>query len=144
MLADDGQGGRRESIYAVHGAGKAEKMIDWLQLVMAATDGGSAPESPWRQMIMLFVIVGLMFYLIILRPQKREQQAKQKMLETVEKGDRVVTIGGIHGVVAGVDQNRNTVSVDAGKNVKLEFSRQAISSIEKKSRKSASETAKEK
>lgn len=107
-------------------------MIDWLQLAMAAGGEGGAPRYPMQQTIMMLVILGLLFYLIILRPQKREQEQKRRLVESAEKGDRIVTIGGIHGVVSGVDQTRNTVTVDVGKNVKIEFSKQAISSIEKK------------
>lgn len=115
-------------------------MADWLQVIMAAAP--DKPESPMPQFMMLFVMIILAFYFIILRPQKREQQQKQQMVNLLEKGDRVVTIGGIHGVVAGVDQNKNTVHVEIGKNVKIEFSRNAISSVEKKGKKSAEQSDK--
>jgi len=96
------------------------------------------------QLLMLFVMIGLAFYFIIFRPQKREQASKEKMLASVEKGDRVVTIGGIHGTVVGVDETRKTVFVDVGKNVRIEFSRNAVSSVEKKGKKGAEEPPKEK
>jgi preprotein translocase subunit YajC len=118
-------------------------MIDWLQLVLAANTEGQ-PRAPIQEMIWLFVLIGLAFYFIIIRPQKREQAEKQKLLSTVEKGDRVVTIGGIHGTVASVDQQRETVLVDVGKNVRIDFSRQAIARIEKKGRKSDGEGGKQK
>lgn len=111
--------------------------MDWMQMIMAAAPQADKPKSPMESFIMLFVMIILAFYFIILRPQKREQQQKQQMLNTVEKGDRIVTIGGIHGVVAGVDQTKNTVHVDIGKKVNIEFSRNAISTVEKKNRKSA-------
>lgn len=117
-------------------------MIDWLQIVMAAGTDGTAPKYPMNSTIMMFVILIVLFYLIILRPQKREQDAKRQLVESAEKGDRIVTIGGIHGTVTGVDQTRNTVTVDVGKNVKIEFSRQAVSSIEKKKKKPSSEGTK--
>jgi len=94
--------------------------------------GGEPPRQPLFEMLWLIAIIGLAFYFIIIRPQKREQVQKQQMLASLQKGDRVVTIGGIHGTVAGIDQNRNTVTIDVGKNVKIEFSRSAISTVEKK------------
>ncbi|KPL12968.1 hypothetical protein AMJ85_00745 [candidate division BRC1 bacterium SM23_51] len=112
-----------------------------MQMVLAAAGEGS-PRAPMEGFIWLIVIMVLAFYFIIIRPQKREQQEKQKMVASVSKGDRVVTIGGIHGTVAGVDQTRNTVSVDVGKNVKIEFSRNAVSSVEKKGKKAGPENSK--
>ena len=116
-------------------------MVDWIQIVMAPAGGEPAPSYPLQQTIMMFLIIGVLFWLIILRPQKREQESKRRLVESAEKGDRVVTIGGIHGTVVGADTQHNTVTVDVGKNVKIEFSRQAISSIEKK-KKSSPDTAK--
>lgn len=112
-------------------------MADLIQILIAAAPADRPPEAPMKQLIMLFVIIGLLFYFLIIRPQKREQAQKQRMIASLEKGDRVVTIGGIHGTVAGIDQNRNTVTIDVGKNVKIEFSRNAISSVEKKGKKQA-------
>lgn len=117
--------------------------MDWMQMVLMAGEEGSRPRAPLEQFIWLFVIIGLAFYFILIRPQKREQAEKQKMIAAVAKGDRVVTIGGIHGTVAGVDQTHNTVSVDIGKNVKIEISRSAVSSIEKKGKKAGAEGSKE-
>jgi preprotein translocase subunit YajC len=117
-------------------------MFDWMQIVAAAAPSGQRPSEPWGQFLWLIVFVGLAFYFIIIRPQRREQQQKEQMVQQIEKGDRVVTIGGIHGVVSGVDQNRNTVSVDVGKKTNIEFSRNAISTVEKKGKKSAESTEK--
>jgi preprotein translocase subunit YajC len=118
-------------------------MTDWVQMILAA-EADKAPQAPMTQFIWLFVLIGLAFYFIIFRPQKREQVEKEKMLATVEKGDRVVTIGGIHGTVAGVDTTNKTVTVNVGKGVLIEFSRNAVASIERKGKKAAEETPKEK
>jgi preprotein translocase subunit YajC len=118
-------------------------MTQWAEMILAAgTD--KAPEAPMTQFIWLFALIGLAFYFIIFRPQRREQVQKEKMLSTVEKGDRIVTIGGIHGTVAGVDTTNKTVSVNVGKGVVIEFSRNAIATIEKKGKKAAEEAPKEK
>ena len=73
------------------------------------------------------VAIIAIFYFLILRPQKKKQQETQKMLSALRKGDRVVTIGGIHGIIQSVRENTIIVKVDD--NVKLEFNRGAISTV---------------
>jgi len=74
----------------------------------------------------LIAIVAI-FYFLILRPQKKRQQETQKMLSALRKGDRIVTIGGIHGIIQSVRESTVIVKVD--ENVKLEFNRAAISGV---------------
>jgi preprotein translocase subunit YajC len=100
-----------------------------LALVAAAQQGSGQNMS---LVIMMFGTIALAFYFIIIRPQKREQRQRQVMLDAVKKGDKVVTIGGIHGVVVDVDQNAGVVTVEVAKNVKLNFTKSAISNITKK------------
>ncbi len=83
-------------------------------------------------MIMMFGTIALAFYFIIIRPQKREQRQRQVMLESVKKGDKVVTVGGIHGVVVDVDSNASIVTVEVAKNVRLNFTKSSVSNITKK------------
>ncbi|MCL2319856.1 MAG: preprotein translocase subunit YajC [Treponema sp.] len=73
------------------------------------------------------VAIIAIFYFLILRPQNKKQKDTQKMLAALKKGDRVVTIGGIHGVIQSVKESTVIVKVDD--NVKLELSRSAISSV---------------
>ena len=94
-----------------------------------ATPQGAGPGANPLGMIAPLLIIVVLFYFMILRPQKREQQKQVQMRESVKKGDRVVSIGGIHGVVTGVDTTNNTVSVQVDKNVKIDFSRNAISTV---------------
>ena len=48
-----------------------------------------------------FILILAIMYFLMIRPQAKRQKEKQKMLEALKKGDRVVTIGGIHGIVSG-------------------------------------------
>jgi len=100
-------------------------------LVMAAAAQQDSGQS-MTLMIMMFGTIALAFYFIIIRPQKREQRQRQLMLESVKKGDKVVTIGGIHGVVVDVDTNASVVTVEVAKNVRLNFTKSSVSSISKK------------
>jgi preprotein translocase subunit YajC len=77
---------------------------------------------------MFALIIGI-FYFLILRPQQKRQKDRQKLLDAVKKGDKVVTAGGLHGTVAGLDDK--TVLLQVSENVKMKFERSAISTIVK-------------
>ncbi|MDO4550547.1 MAG: preprotein translocase subunit YajC [Planctomycetia bacterium] len=90
-----------------------------------------APENPLMQlMLMVFIIMFGMWFLFI-RPQQREQKKRQAMWDSLRKTDKVVTIGGIHGVITDIDRENDTVTVrvDEDKNVKMTFSTGAIQQI---------------
>ena len=97
-----------------------------LPLLMGAPAGGAEGANPIMSFLPLVAIIAI-FYFLILRPQSKKQKETQKMLSTLKKGDRVVTVGGIHGVIYTVKESTVIVKVD--ENVKLEFSRTAISSV---------------
>lgn len=88
----------------------------------ASTTGGFISTA--AMMVLLIVI----FYFFLIRPQNKKQKETEKMLAALKKGDKVVTIGGIHGVVSSLKEKTAIVKVDD--NVKMEFSRSAISGIE--------------
>jgi len=98
----------------------------------APPGGEGAPAGPLGSLggmipiLLLFVII----YLFMIRPQNKRQKETQRMLAALEKGDKVVTIGGIHGVIQTVREHSVVLKVD--ENCKVEFSRSAISSVEAK------------
>lgn len=73
------------------------------------------------------VLIFVIFYFLLIRPQQKKQKQHQKMLESVKKGDRVVTSGGVYGTVVGVKDN--VVVLKIAENVKVEFAKSAISHI---------------
>ena len=75
-----------------------------------------------------FLLIIVIFYLFLIRPQNKKQKETQKMLDALKKGDKVITIGGIHGTVSSVKENTVIVKVDD--DCKLEFNRTAISTVE--------------
>jgi preprotein translocase subunit YajC len=94
-----------------------------------AAQAGPSPQDSLFSMILMFAAIGVIFWLLILRPQRREQQRAEQMRNAIKKGDRVVTIGGIHGVVTSVDQSNNIVTVQVDRNTKIDFSKQAIATV---------------
>ena len=95
-------------------------------IAMAPQQGGS-PESGLMSTLIMFALIIGIFYLMILRPQQKRQKDRQKMLDAVKKGDKIITAGGLHGTVAGVEEK--TLLVQVSDNVKLKFDRSAIASI---------------
>lgn len=71
--------------------------------------------------LLLMVVV---FYFLLIRPQQKRQKAVSQMQSSLSKGDRVVTIGGLHGIIDSI--NDATVVIKAGDGSHLTFERNAI------------------
>jgi preprotein translocase subunit YajC len=78
----------------------------------------------------MLVILFVFMYLFAIRPQRKQEQEKKTMLDSVKKNDRVVTIGGIHGSVSAV--KAETVLLTVADNVQLKFNKSAIQKILRK------------
>jgi preprotein translocase subunit YajC len=98
--------------------------------LLMAGSGGGGPASTQQNLIGMLPIVAIIaiFYFLIIRPQNKKQKETQRMLKELKKGDRVVTIGGIHGLIQSVREGSVILKVD--ENCKVEFSRNAIASVE--------------
>ncbi len=73
--------------------------------------------------LLIFVI----FYFLLIRPQNKKQKETEKMIAALKKGDKIITIGGIHGTISSTKENTVIVKVDD--NTKIEFNRSAIASL---------------
>lgn len=73
-----------------------------------------------------FILIILVFYLLLIRPQQKKQRRHQEMLGSIKKGDKVLTSGGIHGVVMGINDKKDIVVLKVAENVKIEFQKNAI------------------
>ncbi|MFA6560807.1 MAG: preprotein translocase subunit YajC [Verrucomicrobiia bacterium] len=101
-------------------------------LAMGAPIGDQAPE--WAKMMnsMLFpVLIFVVFYFMLIRPQQKKQKETTKMLESLRSGDKIVTSGGILGTVTNVKEK--TVVVRIADNVKVEMLRSAIQTVTQRS-----------
>jgi preprotein translocase subunit YajC len=99
-----------------------------------AEDGpkaGAGDPSSFFVTIFPFVIIFVLFYFLLIRPQKREQGRRQQMLAGVKKNDRVVTIGGIYGVVTNVHREADevTLKVDEATNTKLRITLSSVGRV---------------
>jgi len=86
----------------------------------------TAPGQPLWKSFLPLILIGVVFYFFILRPQlKKTKQAKQ-FRESLKKGDKVITIGGLHGRI--VDTAETTFLIETEGGVKLRFEKSAVSS----------------
>ncbi|MCS7019790.1 MAG: preprotein translocase subunit YajC [Cytophagales bacterium] len=85
---------------------------------------GSAGASSIANLIFIAGII-LVFYFFMIRPQQKRQREQKKFIESLSIGDHVVTIGGLHGKIVGIEGN--TVLLEADKGVTLKFEKNAIS-----------------
>ena len=95
------------------------------------TSGGASSASTtagFLTTIVPFVLIIVIFYFFLIRPQNKKQKETQKMIDALKKGDKVVTIGGIHGVISSTKEKTVIVKIDD--NTKVEFTRSAIASVQ--------------
>lgn len=88
--------------------------------------GGGGAGSAMVQVAFLAAIFAI-FYILLIRPQQKQRKERERMLSVIKRGDRVVTSGGLHGTIVGL--NEHTVMLKVGDQVKLEFDRSAIGRV---------------
>jgi len=89
----------------------------------------AAQQAPLITLLWPWVIIFGIFYLLIFRPQKLKQKELETMISALEKGDKVVTSGGLVGIVAGLKEK--TIVVKIADNVKVDVLRGSISHVDK-------------
>lgn len=86
----------------------------------------SSPLVNLLPIILIFVI----FYFLLIRPQKKQQDLHKKMIASLKKNDEVITAGGIHGTIMNVKDHSVTLKVDD--NVKVEVQKSSIATMKRK------------
>jgi preprotein translocase subunit YajC len=99
--------------------------VVWLQ-------AGPADASPFGMLVPMLLIF-LIFYFLLIRPQQRRQREQETLLKGLEKGDDVITAGGLHGKIVGVSDDVLTLEIAAlkGERVRVKVSRSKIESASK-------------
>lgn len=102
---------------------------NWMLLAEGAAEAVDAPVGPsmWFPLAMMAVF----FYFLLWRPQQKKQQETRGMLDSLKEKDRVVTIGGIYGVITNVnrDQDSVTIRIDEATGTKMRIGLSAISRV---------------
>ena len=86
-------------------------------------------------MLFPFILIGAIFYFLLLRPEQAKRKKHQNMLENLSKGDEIVTNGGLHGKILGLSNDKNTILLVVGElsnqEVKVQISRSAVAFLKK-------------
>ncbi len=102
--------------------------MNWMILLEAASEG---TESLFQE-YGFFIVLGLMavvFYFLMIRPQKKQKQQHIQMLGMLRKNDKVVTIGGIHGTVISVKDDHVIIKISENSEVNIRINRSAIGGV---------------
>ena len=83
-----------------------------------APEGEEGGLGNWT-MIIFLVLIFAMFYFLMIRPQRKRQKEQQQMIEELKRGDRVVTAGGIYGVIESVSEDSVVIKVESGATMRV-------------------------
>ena len=111
-------------------------MFPFESIAYAQSAGDASQQRPFFQFIPLVLILGV-FWFMIIRPQQKKQKEHMRMVESLKKGDKVVSNGGIFGTIVKVGDDRITLEVASKVHINLE--RQQVSRMDIKSGESRDE-----
>ena len=96
--------------------------------IMAMAPPADGTTQPWYVTLFPFVLIFLIFYFLLIAPARRKQKKHADMVESLKNGDKVITQGGLYGVVKGVTDQ--VVQVRIADGVQIEVARSAISGMQ--------------
>lgn len=82
--------------------------------LVAQQDGGG-----FTAVIIPLLLFGAIFYFLLIRPQRRRQQQQRDLLDSLEVGDEVITVGGMFGTIRALDEDSVTVEISPGTTVRM-------------------------
>lgn len=106
----------------------SETIFSAWPLLMAPTPTDGSQPPAWVQLLPLVILFVLMYF-VLLRPQMKRQKEQEKLIAAVKTGDRVLAAGGIYGTITNIKDH--VVVLKIADNVKIEVQRSTITSVEK-------------
>lgn len=94
-----------------------------MSMIMATAQGGQQGQNPTMSLLFLVLII-VIFYIFMIRPQVKRQKELKTYRESLKKGDRIITTGGIYGKINEVKDN--AVIIEVADNVRLKVDKSAI------------------
>lgn len=88
--------------------------------------GGAQGAGGSLGMFIPLILMFVIFYFLLIRPNQKKEKNRQKMINTLKNGDKVITTGGIYGLVVAVKEEESKVVLKISDNTKVEFARNAI------------------
>ena len=101
-------------------------MMEWLFLLAFFAEDGPQQPNPFLSLLPMFAALIFLWYFIIHLPQKRDRQRRDDQLKALKKNDRVVTIGGIIGTIAGMSQDGRDVTLKVDDNTRIRVLRSSV------------------
>ncbi|MDR4505922.1 MAG: preprotein translocase subunit YajC [Candidatus Scalindua sp.] len=98
--------------------------MNFLFLMQAKAPGGN-----FMTLLVPFALMFAIMYFLILRPQRKKERDRLNMIANIRKNDRILTSGGVHGVVVSVKEKELVVRVDDAKDVKLKIDKSAVTCV---------------
>ena len=109
-------------------------MFSGIAYAMAAPPAGGAEQGPagmFTSFLPLIFIFGI-FYFLLIRPQQKKAKEHKDTLESLKKGDKIITNGGIHGIIEDMDGNVLTLKVGVKDDTKIKVNRNYIAGLREK------------
>ena len=100
--------------------------MDFLAYAMGGTGGAGGEGGGFGAFVPLILMFAI-FYFLLIRPQQKKAKAHKQLLTTLKKGDRVVSSGGLHGVVTGLSDD--VVTMEIAPKVRVKVTRASISGV---------------
>jgi len=91
-------------------------------LLMSPPAGGAAGGAGMSMNLIFILLIFVVFYFFMIRPQMKKQKQAAKFKEEIKKGDRIITIGGLHGKIAEISEKNFIIEVEGGMRIKIEKS----------------------
>jgi preprotein translocase subunit YajC len=105
-------------------------LLGFMEIPILLAQAAPGPEQPpMLFQFMPLIIIAVLFYFLLIRPQQKKQKEHEKLVAGVKTGDKVVTAGGIHGIVANLKET--TILLKVADNVKIEVDKNSITSVSK-------------
>ncbi|MDM7926932.1 MAG: preprotein translocase subunit YajC [bacterium] len=106
-------------------------MFERVILMAPPAAEGAKQANPLLSFLPLLAIIVIMYFLL-LRPQAKRQKELKQMIDSLQKGDRVLTVGGVIGTIAAFEEKENLIILKVADNVKIEVTRSAVAQVLKK------------
>ncbi len=99
--------------------------MNLISIFLMTTPSGSSSGAGWMNLVLLLAVFAVMYFFMI-RPQSKKAKEQRTFLENLQKGDKIVTVAGIHGRISKVNEN-GTLEVEIDTNTKVIMERSGIS-----------------
>lgn len=98
-------------------------------IMMYQVGGEASPQANPLGMLLPFVLIFAVFYFLIIRPQSKRQKDHKAMVGALQKGDQIITTGGLHGTIQAISDESEIVTVEIADKVRVKMSRGSISKV---------------